>query len=367
MDGQGVFNVEYNINNQPYFLDVDLNQTLGSDLSKLDYTLSGVQETNAGDYTATFTISVKANVSGVVIPQGKDTFTLKWRINKAKLDLSSVAWDYTTPLPFNNKTQTVSLQLPAGLSPTYLSSSNQGKSVSNAYSAVVTAITITDPDMNKNYHTPTVGGKGTTYIYNGSGRDLPWTLSWEICVGPLDLEWEAVDIYTDVNGRKFKYAQVKNDYKIFISGYEYYTLAEYNNGNPTVQPRTLNDIEVVAGQADTYYAVAILDSATWGNSYYITPTSQAKDFTVGSTKTEIFIEMTQRNHTYDGQKFGDGWQIKQGSSPIGSNVVIGEYYSIASDGTRTLLTDGVPKNVGKYVVVFKFRDPDDANEYEIII
>ncbi|MDE5549722.1 MAG: hypothetical protein K2J13_05680, partial [Clostridia bacterium] len=54
LDGQGVFNVEYNINNQPYFLDVDLNQTLGSDLSKLDYTLSGVQETNAGDYTATF-------------------------------------------------------------------------------------------------------------------------------------------------------------------------------------------------------------------------------------------------------------------------------------------------------------------------
>ncbi|MBD5100317.1 MAG: hypothetical protein HDT29_03440 [Clostridiales bacterium] len=373
LDTDKIFNVTYNGEAYTFKVDTDsATSKLKKYANDVEYTI--IEESSATDvkwngsnvtnYTVKLKITARAGVTGLDIKTSE--FTLKWKIKQALFDLTDVKWDYTNPLPFNNATQTVKLQLPNGLE-VATCVGNSGKNVKQYYSANVTALKFTDSNMSKNYVLPTVNGKGTTYIFDGSG-DVPWTLQWEITVGPLALEWKVVDTHKDGNGRRFKYAQVKDEYKDYISGYKYYTEDDYNDGCPAGSEKTLDDIIVVAEQVDTYYAVAILASG-WAGSFEITTTTQAHVFTVGSLKTEIFIEMTQRNHTYDGQKFGDGWDIIRdaGSLPINRNVVKDTYYSIASDGTRTLLTDGVPKDAGKYVVAFSFRDPDDASEYEMVI
>ncbi|MDE5548764.1 MAG: hypothetical protein K2J13_00775, partial [Clostridia bacterium] len=95
---------------------------------------------NASDYTTTVTLtSSKGKLT-------KSTFTLKWKINKAKFDLSEVKWDYDPekPLEYKEDTfQSITLtNLPDGL--TFEYEDNKKMNVNEKYTATIGEITVSD-------------------------------------------------------------------------------------------------------------------------------------------------------------------------------------------------------------------------------
>ncbi|MDE6758039.1 MAG: hypothetical protein K2J89_02015, partial [Clostridia bacterium] len=349
LDIDGVFNVDYN--GYGYSFEVNILELSEDIRDSIDYEYAGIQSATdvkigSGNvveyYTVTFKISPKNGNTSIDIVT--EEFSLKWRVNKALFDLTNVRWDYTTEFQYNELRRTVTLSgLPRGLTADL--DGNSGVNVNN-YTAEITALNV-DGAMSNNYVRPIIGDK-STYIYEGIGEDVPWTLEWKIVVGVLNLEWERIYTYTEVNGRKFVYPQVKSEYADKVE-YKYYTASGYANGDDPIE---LRDIEVVPEQQDRYVAVAILKDE-WVGRYEISELTKTSNFTVGSTKTEILIEMEQREYVYDGEKHGDGWKIVSGT--ISLNRIIAKYYVVAESGEETPLEEA-PRDAGKYVVRFEIEE-----------
>ncbi|MDE7079331.1 MAG: hypothetical protein K2O95_04360, partial [Clostridia bacterium] len=125
LDIDGVFNVDYN--GYAYRFEVNMLELSEDIRDSIDYEYTGIQSATdvkigSGDvveyYTVTFKISPKNGNTSIDIVT--EEFSLKWRVNKALFDLTNVKWNYTLPLPYNDKNQEVVLTgLPNGLTAQY--------------------------------------------------------------------------------------------------------------------------------------------------------------------------------------------------------------------------------------------------------
>ncbi|MDE5549097.1 MAG: hypothetical protein K2J13_02470, partial [Clostridia bacterium] len=169
-------------------------------------------------YTVKLTITAKKDKTGLDLP--KDPFTFRFKINKAKFDLSNVTWDYDPKKPkeYNGgKNLEVKLTgLPAVLVADYYDNdkgedSNISSKVceidskTNEYKPYIAKVTFkfndklaNVADIKKNYELPDKDDK-TTYICkekNEQGelvdKDFPWELEWIVKKAELDLasDWE---------------------------------------------------------------------------------------------------------------------------------------------------------------------------------
>ncbi|MDE5549250.1 MAG: hypothetical protein K2J13_03255, partial [Clostridia bacterium] len=256
-----IYEVTYNENVFEFRLDPnsDVIKTYGDDVN---FIISGDEsatnvKANDGYYTITLTITAKGDASGLDLPE--EPFTLKWKINKAKFDLSTVEWDYTAPLPYNEQIQRVALKsdsIPAGLSFSYDATSKLSGTDIKTYTARIEKF-IVDDSYKNNWEEPNKD-KPDSYI----GENVPWTLQWQIVKGTLTLKWEkyTYTIQTDNGERMFVCARVDSSLKDYIKGYEYYHISTDGEDLPSkIGPKKLEDIEYTAGTEYGYEAVAILD------------------------------------------------------------------------------------------------------------
>ena len=346
-DSEGVYNVNYN--GEKYTFKVDITR-LSSDVSEsIEYEYVGGEESGSESnaegayYTARFSIKAKGGNTSITIV--KDEFELRWRINKAKFDLSEVKWEYKGAYAFNEKRHSVALTgLPNGLEIEY--SGNSGTNIGK-YTAEAERVNIVDEGKKRNYIMP-IPGQSETYI-----GEIEWSLEWEIVKGILELDWSRTLTKTDSNGRTFRYRAVSEEMENKLKGYVYY---KDENGAPAGEAMSLDDIEVVPEQTDRYWAVAIL-ADKWVDKYDISENSGRNRFTVGSTNEEVLIEMERKTFVYDGQGHGNEWKVVSGTENI-----IAKYYDRRSGEE----IQGVPIDAGEYVVRFEI-DPEYADGYELAV
>ena len=346
-DSEGVYNVNYN--GEKYTFKVDITR-LSSDVSEsIEYEYVGGEESGSESnaegayYTARFRIKAKGGNTSITIV--KDEFELRWRINKAKFDLSEVKWEYKGAFAFNEKRHSVALTgLPNGLEIEY--SGNSGTNIGK-YTAEAERVNIVDEGKKRNYIMP-IPGQSETYI-----GEIEWSLEWEIVKGILELDWSRTLTKTDSNGRTFRYRAVSEEMENKLKGYVYYKDA---NGAPAGEAMSLDDIEVVPEQTDRYWAVAIL-ADKWVDKYDISENSGRNRFTVGSTNEEVLIEMERKTFVYDGQGHGNEWKVVSGTENI-----IAKYYDRRSGEE----IQGLPIDAGEYVVRFEI-DPEYADGYELAV
>ena len=325
--------------------------------------------TNAGDYTTTVTLtSSKGKLT-------KSTFTLKWKINKAKFDLSDVKWDYDPekPLEYIEDTfQSVKLiNLPEGLEFEY--EDNRKMNVNEKYTATIGEITVSD-DLKDNYVKPDPNDP-STYICkqtNEHGETVDkaflWTCDWQIKKAVLDLSWTRKTTI-DGNSRKIRTWEVRADN--FGSNkveYKYYRASDVVNGKPVDGAVAVDydTLEVVPEVEVKYYVFAVVKSGSpsnYDNNYEIKEGTQYKQFTVGSQAPEREISIDSE-FTYNGNAHGvlSEWNVSSTSN------ILYKYYSLDEGGNKTLLSEA-PTNAGKYVIELDieegFEDAFELSQYEL--
>ena len=321
--------------------------------------------TNAGDYTTTVTLtSSKGKLT-------KSTFTIKWKINKAKFDLSDVKWNYDPEKPFEyieDTFQSVKLiNLPEGLEFEY--EDNRKINVSEKYTATIVDVKLAD-ELKVNYVMPEIN-KPSTYICkekNEEGEELekafPWTCDWQIKKAVLDLSWTRKTT-TDSNSRQIRTWEVREDN--FANGkveYKYYSASDVVDGKPVDGAVAVDyDTLVVVPEVEVkYYVIAVVKSA-YSNNYEIKDGTQSKPFTVGSQAPERAISIDSE-FKYDGNAHGvlDEWKVSSTSH------ILYKYYSLDELGNKTLLSEA-PTNAGKYIIELDiedgFEDSFELSQYEL--
>ena len=361
LDSEKIYNLDYN--GEEYVFDVDTSKLSDA----VEYTVEGeksgtnvkINGSTVGYYTATLKITAKAGSEGIEIETSE--FTLKWRINKAKFDLSGAKWvyydktptsseiEYKGALGYAEKYWGVKISgLPEGL--TFEYDAYAERIAVGKYTASVDNIKVAE-SVKDNYIKPDKNNE-ETYIYEVEGKSMPWSLDWEIKKGELELEWEKKR-YEDSNARKFSGWEVSGNYAKKIE-YRYYKEGDYNTetGEVTGESIELKDIKVVPETEEIYYVVAVLNSANEKN-YEIKAGSGYKKFTVGTQAPIREIDMESK-FTYDGAKHGEekDWKVES------SEHILAKYYRLEEEEgeIKEILLTEAPTDAGKYVVKFDIEE-----------
>ncbi|MDE6614758.1 MAG: hypothetical protein K2K24_04535, partial [Clostridia bacterium] len=351
----GIFAVTYNEKKYEFQISDDTQSAYSGVTCEVTGKESATDANGVSEAYYTLTLKITPN-SGVELANPDEgvaykTYTLKWKIEKAKFDLSTVKWNYDAENPFayNESMQEVALKddgIPDGLTFTYDATSDLEGIDIRTYTARVN-VTVAD-SYKSNWEEP---DKDNPDSYIG---DMTWALSWKIVKGTLELEWENIYQYTvsTANGdRIFVYPKVKADYADYVKEYEYYHIStnnvELSGGKDG--PKKLEDITYTAETAYGYEAVAILKDE-WADKYDIKETTKAYPFKVGSIKKEVIVSMAVRQFNYDGQPHGENtdWTCAtSGTGSINKNKIITKIYS-KNDLENAL--SGAPSNAGEYVI-----------------
>ncbi len=361
LDSEKIYNLDYN--GEEYVFDVDTSKLSDA----VEYTVEGeksgtnvkINGSTVGYYTATLKITAKAESEGIEIETSE--FTLKWRINKAKFDLSGAKWvyydktptsseiEYKGALGYAEKYWGVKISgLPEGL--TFEYDAYAERIAVGKYTASVDNIKVAE-SVKDNYIKPDKNNE-ETYIYEVEGKSMPWSLDWEIKKGELELEWEKKR-YEDSNARKFSGWEVSGNYAKKIE-YRYYKEGDYNTetGEVTGESIDIKDIKVVPETEEIYYVVAVLNSANEKN-YEIKAGSGYKKFTVGTQAPIREIDMESK-FTYDGAKHGEekDWKVES------SEHILAKYYRLEEEEgeIKEILLSEAPIDAGKYVVKFDIEE-----------
>ena len=220
--------------------------------------------------------------------QGKLTqssFTIQWRIDKGKYDLSKVEWDYVDGQFVYDKTakEIVLKNLPSTLEAEY---DYEGEDIArkNAGNYKATVIEFINNDS-ANYIDPVIGDPSTYIGQFDSEKD------WSIRKAPLTLVWED----KAVSGVTFKVPQVSDADK--ISGYRYYKYQSGSEGNKGDEVQLADMVE-----QQRYIVEAILKDSIAKN-YEASPMTKTFKFGVTSG-TEVTVELGSASYTYDGSAKG---------------------------------------------------------------
>ena len=361
------FIVTYNGN--PFELQID-ESILEDNYSGITWDISGT--TSGTDASETYTLTLKITPNSGVELANPDAgvaykmYTFKWKIEKAKFDLSTVEWDYDpeNPFAYNGLIYEVALKEEGskidGLTFTLDDNSDLiGIDIRDNYKARVN-VTVAE-DYKKNWEEP---NKNNPDSYIG---DMTWELTWKIVKGTLELEWENIYQYTvqTENGdRIFVYPKVKAKFADYIERYEYYHVSTNGTDLPSKDgPKTLENIMYTAETVYGYEAVAILKSE-WADKYDIKENTKSSEFRVGSVKKEVIVSMAVREFTYDGQPHGlnADWTITATGS-ITKNDITAKIY-LKSDLDNEI---SQAVNAGEYVIKFSIENATVARAYELII
>ncbi|MDE7337603.1 MAG: hypothetical protein K2N32_05750, partial [Clostridia bacterium] len=284
--------------------------------------------------------------TSIRLVENNEIYGIEWTIDKAKFDLSNVKWKYDGKIPFSTNLSDMVAKidestLPKGLVVERYTGVTTGTSVGDADRASVTfKLDTADPSYGQNYELPTVGGKGSNYIYSGSG-DFAWEINWEIEKLVIKLEWEAENYEGKYYRQKLK--EDKN-----VVEYEYYL---WDTANKTIVGEALSESEIeIEENVTKYYVAKAVIKDRYKNDVEFSGTNVISDpFAVGESATGVGVTLTSSELTYSGSAQPVKLRIDGGLSESDFEIL---YYD--KDGT-TALTE-VPVNVGKYRVEIKIKE-----------
>lgn len=150
-----------------------------ADATKLSIDYTGNTATNSGSYNASVTITLRNEYAANYELTGS-VAAKAWKINKAKVSVANLGWDYTTPFTYDETEKTVAL---TGTVDNKLEVSVTGNKATNAgsYTAKVT-ITLKSEFANN-------------YEIEGSLADKAWTID-KAKVSVAGLSWPTQNEYT---------------------------------------------------------------------------------------------------------------------------------------------------------------------------
>ncbi|MDE6550037.1 MAG: hypothetical protein K2M44_00860, partial [Clostridia bacterium] len=345
---------EYEYEADGYKFDID-DTSLADKGVKIDVT----KGTNgySGDITASdarsgaYSVTVYITALSTDYKEFNGQYTLTYKINKAKYDLSGLSWNYndSTPLQFiAGKTQGITLtgSLPSGLSIEKYTGNDK-----IPVGSYVTSVSFTVADST-NYFRPISSDSGT---YTGS---FEWSKAWRIVKAELDVSssWKT-DNRDGVTTYNLPILQSVNGIDVdAMVVYRYYVANGEEKGNEV----TIEDINADANTEKSYIVEAELKSE-YADKYELKGASTS--FTVGKdrypVKLKIDIDGQQLPYTPKGR-------TPKISIESAGGLTIGDieitYYKDGSDVGST----SIPTAVGSYraVVTLKYGGEDNYIEPE---
>ncbi|MDE5618326.1 MAG: hypothetical protein K2I79_02430, partial [Clostridia bacterium] len=231
--------------------------------------------------TDTYSVTVYITSYDASFDEFNGSYTLVYRINKAKYDLSAVVWQPAT-LTYNGSSQSVELSgIPAGLKPVY-----SGNSATNVSASGYSARVVFTND-NTNYYNPIESDADS---YDG---DFEWTHSWNISPQVIELAW--VDSpWSDSNGTEGIIPMLSEVHAAKVT-YRYYTADN--------TPIELGDIIIDMSQPTTYFVDAVLLPSFEGN-YVLSADNNHRPFTLGTRRDAVNVSADNTEWTFDGTSKG---------------------------------------------------------------
>ena len=145
-----------------------------------------VTATDSNDKPYSVNVVITALNGNYYFPE--TTYTLYYKINKARIDVSSIKWDYSDPFVYDGTAKKITIlgsSLPEGLTVSRytgdLTATNATEGSGKQYTTGVEFNV-----ANANYMRP-VEGDSKTYI--GS---FPWSCKWDINKAEIEISWKSV-------------------------------------------------------------------------------------------------------------------------------------------------------------------------------
>ncbi len=287
--------------------------------------------------------------NGKPLAQQYKDFTIYIKVDKADVDFSNVKWS-ADELEYNAVNQSVSISsgLPSFLSASYNTGAT-GRDVGE-YTAEVSALTVTNQEIAKNYNVPTNSQiQASEYLKH----------KWNIIKKRIEVTWINKD-QTGENGTVIFVPTVSDN----STGALVYT---YYNADKTVE-MTLADIFAdydATVQKDYYVCVRLRAS---GGSYNATNcvlieggeevTESYQGFKAGDQKNPVRVGLVTNTTTYN--KSAQAVEIEF----EGGNLTLNDFVITYKNADGTPLS-GAPTNAGNYKVVITL-DNGREGEYAIV-
>lgn len=299
---------------------------------------------NAGVHSVTVVIS--AYDRNVQFKSQK--YTIYFTIKMAKVDLSSLKWNYTSPFTYTGSEQKVNLVFPtvpsgqtdpyAGLTVVYKTDGAAGNGATNAGTHTTTVTFLMSDEAKANYMLPDASDPDS-YIYTGSGS--PFTVTWEIAKKEIEAEW----VTESSSGDVFFVPYLKNGDSLVNYSYE------RKEGSNWVACSGITSTST----NQTYRVKAALKS-TYTSNYALTGITE-KEFEVSAGKFAVTTHIE-----LNGKESESGTKITYNGSPVTVSPVVDEgdvtltshtvkYYTVTANGGRGSELPSAPQNAGKYVAV----------------
>ncbi|MDE5991202.1 MAG: hypothetical protein K2H36_06450 [Clostridia bacterium] len=300
--------------------------------------------TDAGDYTT----KIKVKYTDSNGDEQEDIYTMSWKIDKAKFDLSDLKWLNNGDIPYDRNGSTATLDpktLPKGLVPVY--SNNTGNGVGDSKLASV-SFTL-DPAYENNYYCPSEEDD-TSY----TGEFEEWSKTWRIVKATIQSSSWKMSGVTDTNGKMFDAPFLRDpNAEGGIVEYEYYETDA--TGKPLSEtPIKLEDIIWSENEAKFYVAKPILKDTQ--NFQLDNPDSVSKIFKVG--KELIKVQVSLESNTMEYNTNPRHAKVTVAGATVPTSALDITYY----DGYTRLAT--APIEVGNYRVEVSLK-ASYMDRYEI--
>ncbi|MDE6614383.1 MAG: hypothetical protein K2K24_02630, partial [Clostridia bacterium] len=321
---------------------------------KIDTAKSGTTNGYGGDVSATnarttaYSVTVYLTNLDSTYETYNNQYTLSYRIDKAKYNLSGLSWPAVNELEYNGKSQGMELQgvLPAGLQ--IASYSGNGNIPVSKYTTTVT-FSVADTH-NNNYEIPVDGDKNT---YDG---DFDFSYDWYIIQATLNVTWK-----DDNNGNVDEYTlpTLNKIGDLDVSSMVNYTYYDKDNNQITSLPKKDEVVEETR-----YRAVATLTGANNTNYKFATGNSVEYSFTIGKNKYAVKLILQWNGENLDGKELkytGSAYSPKiEITEALGGILVADITLRYYKDGSTSFTTDA-PSTVGHYRIEVTLNNGGDDN------
>jgi hypothetical protein len=295
------YTVVYNGNEYSFYDDETALATLGLKVNSYGGT---TVSTNASSTVLSATVTFVELDTTWAEYTSTTSYTLYWKIDFAKFDLSTVKWNYDSAFEFDKTSHSVTLDgVPTGLTATYetmnlqetdpiYEDGNSETAVGEYKTLVVFVLDDSADSKYANYYIPEEDEDN----YINTGSTFTFTLAWMIDKATINLKWKMVD-YTDTNNYQFKIPKLEDGKGVVTYKYYVYSTDANEHMGDEVQ---LSSIVYDENNAQRYVVLAVLGNT---DSYKFSEGKNSinpRAFTVGVSTEDVKLAVTV-TAVYNGQ------------------------------------------------------------------
>ncbi len=293
----------------------------------------GSDNTAVGKNADTYVTSVRLEDSY----GNKTVYSIKWKIDAAKFDLSDVKWKNDGELPYNggNNCEEVLENLPNGLLATY--TDNIGNAVGDGNLAVVTFAL--DAAYKDNYVLPDSIDRNS---YIDPDGNFLWSKSWSVVPAEIPSTSWKNSMAEDINGKKYDIYVLRDPRADSQTvGYEYYETDASGNILDASKKLTINDIVWSENESKYYVAVPVLLDTQ--NYVLSDPTAKSKVFRVGKELAKISVNLTNPTMEYNTNP-------RHAKISCSNGILPDTAFNVTYFDDNGLKLNGAPIKLGKYKI-----------------